>query len=203
MAEKTKDNRYRNFATVVYPESAPLDWVGIIESHCVPAFISPLHDSDKNPTGESKKHHHHVMLMFEGKKSIEQVQELTELFGGVGIIRVQSLRGMARYLCHLDNPEKAQYSPDEVKSLSGADYFGAIQAQTDKYKAVDEMTAFCDANEVYSFRELLNYSKENRRDWFRALCDSCSLVMIRFLKAKTWEKECRYKQSTSSDNSKV
>lgn len=35
-------NRTRNFATVVYPESAPDNWKGILEEQCIPAFISPL-----------------------------------------------------------------------------------------------------------------------------------------------------------------
>lgn len=70
-AEKTRDTRVRNFATVVYPESAPENWQDILSRHCVPAFISPLHDKDINPTGEPKKPHYHVVLMFEGKKSLE------------------------------------------------------------------------------------------------------------------------------------
>lgn len=107
-AAKTKDTRSRNFATVVYPDSAPENWLSIASELCVPAFISPLHDKDVNPTGEDKKPHWHVMFMFEGKKSIEQVQELFISFGGVGIEKVNSIRSYARYLCHLDNPDKAQ-----------------------------------------------------------------------------------------------
>lgn len=44
--------RTRNFATVVYPESAPENWERILEEHCVPAFISPLHDKDIDAEGK-------------------------------------------------------------------------------------------------------------------------------------------------------
>ena len=67
--ESQKDTRVRNFATVVYPESAPENWQEILAEQFIPAFISPLHDKDINPTGEPKKPHYHVMIMYEGKKS--------------------------------------------------------------------------------------------------------------------------------------
>lgn len=58
MAVKSSSNassRYRNFATVVYPESAPENWLEILAEQFVPAFVSPLHDLDVNPTGEVKR----------------------------------------------------------------------------------------------------------------------------------------------------
>lgn len=71
-SQKARDTRGRNFATMVYPESAPENWREILAGYFIPAFISPLHDKDKNPTGEPKKPHHHVMLMFEGKKAMSR-----------------------------------------------------------------------------------------------------------------------------------
>ena len=82
MSEKkatTKDGRARNFATVVYPESAPDGWQELLAEQFVPSFISPLHDQDVNPGGEPKKEHYHVMLMFEGKKSLEQARSVMPL----------------------------------------------------------------------------------------------------------------------------
>lgn len=187
MAErKASDARKRNFATVVYPESAPEDWRAILAGYFVPAFISPLHDKDLNATGEPKKAHYHVMLMFDGKKSEEQVKTLFESIGGVGLERVESLRGYARYLCHLDNPEKAQYNPSDVVSLNGSDYSYTIGIVADKYKAVREMIAFCKANEIVSYAELLEYASVEQDTWFRVLCDSGTVVMKEYLKSITW-----------------
>lgn len=178
--------RTRNFATVVYPESAPLDWQDILSQQFVPAFISPLHDKDINPTGEPKKPHYHVVLMFDGVKTREQAQEVFSLIGGVGCEVVQSIRGYARYLCHLDNPEKAQYKQEDVRCLCGADYPAVIGLATDKYKAIGEMIDFCEDNCIYSYSELLKYCRSERFDWFRVLCDNGTVVMKEYLKSKSW-----------------
>lgn len=179
--------RTRNFATVVYPDSAPDDWQEILSDQHIPAFISPLHDKDVNPTGEEKKPHYHVMIMFENVKTREQAQAVFDSIGGVGLEVVQTIRGYARYLCHLDNPEKTQYPQEEVRCLAGADYPGIIGLAIDKYKAVGEMMDFCRKYQVYSFAQLAIYTKENRFDWFRILCDSGSVVMKEFLKTIRWE----------------
>lgn len=186
----SRDTRGRNFATVVYPDSAPADWQDILAQKFIPAFISPLHDQDINPGGEPKKPHYHVVLMFEGKKSEDQVREIFDLIGGVGLERVNSIRGYARYLCHMDNPEKFQYSAEKVRSLCGADYVGCVGLVIDKYKAIGEMIDFCEEQGIYSYSDLLRYCRAERFDWFRILCDSGTMVIREYLKSKYWtEKE--------------
>lgn len=192
--EKTRDKRVRNYATVLYPESAVEHWKDVLTSSHVQTFVSPLHDKDFNPDGEPKKAHYHVLLMYEGKKSVEQVKELIDAIGGVGVEVVSSLRGYSRYLCHLDNPEKAQYSMDEVISLNGADYLSAVGLPTDKYKAIGEMMEFCDDNEIFAYCDLLQYARQFKFDWFRVLCDSSSLVMINYLKSKKWKYDMEAEQ---------
>lgn len=188
MSEKKSSGRgrTRNFATVVYPESAPEDWQEILSQQFVPSFISPLHDQDKNPTGEDKKPHFHVMIMFEGVKTLEQAQEVFKKISGVGCEVVQSQRGYARYLCHMDNPDKAQYDPENVRALCGADYITSIGLVTDKYKAIAEMMNYCKENNVYSYSDLLEYSKDEHFDWFRVLCDNGTVVIKEFLKSRHW-----------------
>ena len=183
---KASDVRKRNFATMVYPESAPENWRELLAGYFVPAFVSPLHDKDINANGEPKKPHYHVMVMFEGKKSDEQVKSLFDAIGGVGLEKVESLRGMARYLCHLDNPDKAQYNPSDVIAMNGSDYSYTIGIVADKYKAVREMIAFCKANQIVSYAELLEYASAEQDTWFRILCDSGTVVMKEYLKSVSW-----------------
>lgn len=180
-------SRTRNFATVVYPESAPTGWQDILIEQFVPAFISPLHNLDVNPTGEVKKEHYHVIIMFDGMKTNEQAKEIFDKIGGVGCERVQSIRGYARYLCHLDNPEKYQYRIEDVRSLCGADYTGVIGLATDKYKAVGEMIDFCIEKGIVSYSQLLIYARQERYDWFRVLCDNGTVVVKEFLKSLDWQ----------------
>ena len=186
---KKPDTRARNFATVVYPESAPSDWLEKLTEHMIPSFVSPLHDNDINPGGEPKKPHYHVMVMFEGKKSNEQIQEIFDSIGGVGLEVVKSLRGYARYLCHLDNPEKAQYSADEVRSFCGADYMGIIGLPIDKYKSIGEMMDFVVESELTAYADLLIYARTFRPDWFRVLCDNGTYVMKEFIKSCSWKQQ--------------
>ncbi len=181
--------RTRNFATVIYPESAPENWQTVLSEMCIPCFVSPLHDQDIDPGGEPKKPHHHVMIMFEGVKTRDQAQEVFDQIGGVGNETVQSIRGYARYLCHLDNPEKAQYSPDDVRAYGGADYISTIGLVIDKYKAIGEMMDFCVNNGVYGYATLLMWCRANNPGWFRVLCDNGSFVIKEFLKSLKWESQ--------------
>ena len=181
--------RTRNFATVLYPESAPEDWKEILSRQFVPVFISPLHDKDINPTGDSKKPHYHILIAYDTVKTLEQAKTLISLINGVGCEVVNSLRGYARYLCHLDNPDKFQYSQDDVSSLCGADYANVIGLATDKYKAFGEMQDFCEQYNVVSFYLLSKYARIHRTDWYRILCDCGSVHMREFLKSRKWSIE--------------
>lgn len=204
MASKDKNGktygtgRTRNYATVIYPESAPDNWQQLLAEKFVPAFISPLHDSDINPTGEPKKPHHHVLIMFENVKTKEQAKEIFDCIGGVGCEVVNSLRGYARYLCHMDNPEKAQYAPEQVRSLCGADYTGTIGLVTDKYKAIKEMIAYCREKDIYSYADLLEYCAEERMDWFRVLCDNGTVVVKEYLKSRKWTIDSRNRKTVDN-----
>lgn len=192
-----EQRRTRNFATVVYPESAPDDWITKLEEHRVPALISPLHDKDLNADGSHKKEHFHVMILFEGVKTEKQAKEVFDTIGGVGVEVIKCVRAYARYLCHLDNPEKAQYDISDVIACSGADYHSLISIASDKYSAIGEMIDFCMEFNIDSYAELLLYSKDNREDWFRVLCDNGTVILVQFLKSKYWEQhkhDRRYRQ---------
>lgn len=180
-------SRTRNWATVVYPDSAPENWRLTLSELHVPAFISPLHDSDINPDGEKKKAHYHVLLMFEGPKSVAQVEEVFNAIGGVGHEIVQSVRGYARYLCHMDNPEKAQYSVEQVVSLSGADFFSITTLPTDRHALLREMQRFVRENSITAYSDLVDYAADNCPDWYRVLMDSGSWVMREYIRSISWK----------------
>lgn len=183
------DTRYRNWATVLYPESAKENWKEQLEQLKVPILISPLHDQDINPGGEKKKPHYHILFAYEGKKSREQICDITDSIGAVGQEIVQSLRGYARYLCHMDNPEKHRYSEGDVTCLSGADYASIIGLAIDKYNAIAEMQDFIEEHTIRSFCELAKYARNYRMDWFRILCDSGAYYIREYIKSYTWEVE--------------
>lgn len=181
------DKRYRNFATVVYPDSVDPNWLTILDDLHLPIFVSPIHDKDIDPTGEKKKPHFHILFMFEGKKSIEQVKSIIDTFGGVGCELVNSIRGYARYLIHADNPEKYQYDSVNVLSLGGADYSQVCSLPSDKYKVIGEIIDYCIDNNIHSYSDVLEYARTYKFDWFRVLCDSGTVVVKEYLKSKSWK----------------
>lgn len=187
MPKSALQKRTRAWATIVYEESAPDCWRETLQSYMVQTFVSPLHDSDQKDDGSLKKPHYHVLMMYDGVKTPEQAREIFESFCGVGCEPVQSVRGYARYLCHLDNPEKHQYSPDDVCAYCGADYISVIGQQADKYAAIAQMMLWVSENDVVAYSDLLEYAALNRQDWFRVLCDSGTMVIIEYIKSRSWK----------------
>lgn len=179
-------SRTRNFACVVYPESAPEDWLSILKDEKVSFLASPLHELDINPTGEKKKPHYHVMIMFDNVKTSKQAEEIFDKIGGVGCEFVNSIRGYARYLCHLDNPEKARYNENEVVAY-GVDYYDIIHLVTDRYAELKNIREFIQCNCITSYAALFDYCAENNDVWFRLLCDNSTYIIKEYLKSMKWE----------------
>jgi hypothetical protein len=209
--QKSRRSRTRNYATVIYPSkeylecvgskydgssgygSAPEDWKERISELHVPVLVSPLHDNDLNPNKEIKKPHYHVLFMFDTVKDFEtQVKPMFELIGGVGREVVNSARGYARYLCHLDNPEKAQYDPKDIIAFGGADYSAIVHLPTDDMKMLQEVFAFIRTNQIYSLAELLDICSEINQDWFSMIAMSRAYVVDKYIKSLMWENENGY-----------
>ena len=93
----------RNWAFVVYPESAPEKWIEQLQLSGAQFAISPLHDKDLNATGEPKKAHWHERLNAPKPIPLEQV------------------RGYYRYLTHKDNPRRHSMTENDIQTLNGFD----------------------------------------------------------------------------------
>ena len=117
-----KDKRSNKWAFLLYQESAPENYLDILEEMHIPFVLSPWHDKDVNKeTGEFKKAHKHGVLFFESLKSYTQVSELlTEKLNTPSHVEiVMSPKGMYDYFIHAENPEQTLYSIDEIESGCG------------------------------------------------------------------------------------
>lgn len=193
MSDRDENFRTRNFATLIYLDSAPANWLNLLSDLHIPAFISPLHDKDvyddptKDNFGKPKKPHFHVQLMFDSVKTIKQVENIISKFGGVGCEVLDSTRGYARYLCHLDNPDKPTYNIDDVIQLSGANYLDLINnSDADRLICIKEMQEYVDENDIISFYQLMMFAKDNNTQWYRSLCSNSAYCMKEFIKSRTW-----------------
>ena len=115
------NSKERHWTFVLYPESAPDDWRDYLQSLGLQVAISPLHDKDKNPTGEIKKAHYHILLCFNGPTTYNKVLSITEKLNSTIPQRVLSCVGIIRYFTHKDNPEKYQYDENDIQVLNGLD----------------------------------------------------------------------------------
>ena len=193
------NQRTRNWTFVIYPgDSAPDNWLEILKSLNVSGFVSPLH-MDINPDDTENKPHRHVLLMFEGKKSFNQVNAICESLNAPHPQYVQSKSGMARYLCHMDNPEKKQYLPEDVICLGGADYMNTVATASDLDRTISEMEQWCDDNGVFSYAALSRYARMFRPDWARVLRYRCTVHMKAYLQSCQWElrEDIHYKYTSS------
>lgn len=133
----SKNVKKRNWAFVLYPESAPEDWREQLQKTGLQCAISPLHDKDINPTGEPKKAHYHIILCYSGPTSFNVVKGLCDSFNQPIPQPLEQVRGYYRYLSHKDNPEKAQYDEKDIKTINGfniADYMELTKSEVTEIK---------------------------------------------------------------------
>lgn len=149
--------KYRNYAFIVYPESMLEDFFERLESLKLPVFVSPLHDLDVKDDGSLKKPHYHVILRYASQVAVSHVtNDLLSLGVSQPPEIVKSLRAYSRYLCHLDQPEKAQYRIDDVRQIMCSDYKDVCKLTTslDVMTQMDAIEDIIDDLDIISYRAL-------------------------------------------------
>lgn len=164
------DQRSTTWTFLVYPDSAPNDWIDILKDLHVPFIISPLHDKDiKNKdTGELKKPHYHCVIRFKSKKSFTQVQnDICNKVNGPIPQPVADIAMMIRYLVHLDDPDKYQYNKEDIRVYGNIDVKEYLYTKKEyQYEILKEILDFCQVYDVQEYSTIVNYSKDERPAWF-------------------------------------
>lgn len=152
------DVKKRNWAFVVYPESAPADWRERLQKSGLQCAISPLHDKDTNPDGEPKKPHYHVILVYGSPTTYNNVKALTNGQLGQTVPQpLEQVRGYYRYLTHADNPEKAQYSAGDIQLINGFDIRDFVEmTKSEVSKYCRELLTFIRDNDIMEYADLLD-----------------------------------------------
>lgn len=152
------DVKKRNWAFVVYPESAPEDWRERLQKTGLQCAISPLHDKDTNPDGEPKKPHYHVILVYGSPTTYNNVKALTNGQLGQTVPQpLEQVRGYYRYLTHADNPEKAQYSAGDIQLINGFDIRDFVEmTKSEVSKYCRELLTFIRDNDIMEYADLLD-----------------------------------------------
>lgn len=191
MAEKNV--KKRNWAFVLYPESAPVDWLDQLKKSGVMGAVSPLHDKDVNATGEPKKAHYHVILVYGSPTTFKNVESLTKRLNQPIPQPLEQVRGYYRYLTHMDNPEKAQYDPKDIQAINGfniQDFVEMTKSEATKYKR--ELVQFIQDNDLMEYADLLDavMAGVGPQEWFD-VASSNTLFFTAYLKSRRFRVERR------------
>lgn len=175
--------RARVWAFVCWDESTDYDLLcrTISDLH-TPAVISPLHDMDAYTesdvdawkvrhegmdwsvldvpgVGELKKPHWHVLISWAGSKSYLQMLEAFDQVGVRYFQKVESKGGYIRYMVHMDDPDKAQYSMDNLQAFGGIDLSCLVTiSQLDKQMMMKQIMDHIYANRITSFANLCRWA---------------------------------------------
>ena len=184
----SKDGRARIWTWVGYPESLPSDFRNTLNEEHIKWVLSPLHQYDTDENEEKKKAHYHFVAIFESSHSFSQVEEITKKIHATIPQKVNSVRGAIRYLIHLDDQDKFQYSRDEIEVYGGADiseYFKPTVCE--KREMLKEMVRYIADNNITEFIDFSLWCAENNEDWFSVLSEQNSYFIAQAIKSQRFK----------------
>lgn len=150
-----KSIKKRNWAFVLYPESAPDDWLDRLKQSGIMGAVSPLHDKDVDPDGNVKKAHYHIILVYGNTTTYNNVKSFTDSLNQPIPQPLEQVRGYYRYFTHMDNPEKAQYSDRDIISFNGfsiSDFVEMTKSEVTKF--IKEIHSFVRDNDIIEYSDL-------------------------------------------------
>ena len=184
---ENKNVKGRDWTFIVYPESAPKAWREVLDDTHLRWVESPLHDRDVNPDGEIKTSLAYLVeLRWAGH--FGAVKKLTDKLNSPNPQKISSSKGLVRYMAHLDNPEKFQYSVADIKGHNGADVAAYFElTATNKLAIMKEIVRYIYENGVDNYSDFLMFCIENRDDWFDVAINSNTVAINKMIDA-VWQK---------------
>lgn len=141
-----------------YPDSTVYDCKSFLETvKNMPEYAYILHDKDVNPdTGELKKPHYHVVIRTSPCLLSTILNKFPNLKSNF-VEYTHEFRWCLRYLIHLDDITKYQYSPDAiVHNIADIDTY--FRTRSEVSYVWEMVTLRMDGKNWY---EILKYSTEN------------------------------------------
>lgn len=195
MANEKRSNKW---AFLLYQESAPGNYLDILEDMHIPFVLSPWHDKDINKeTGEFKKAHKHGALYFDSLKSYSQVSELVtaHLNTPAHVEVIMSPKGMYDYFIHAENPEKTLYDINDIEFGCGFDLDKFLIANNSD----DFLTLVIDTIEEHNFLEfnsLVHYARTENPKLLSLIMDK-TYFFAKYLDSRRYDKNNKEKKHAS------
>lgn len=189
----------RNWAFVVYPDSAPSDWIGQLKLTGLQCAISPLHDADENADGTEKKPHWHVIAVWgNGSTTFNNVKNLTDSLNAPIPQALAQIRGYYRYLTHKDNPEKKQYDEKDIQLLNGfniADFMELSRSEITETKK--KLQGIIRQEGIIEYSDLMDYLLDNEQFLEYDVACNHTIFFDRYITSRRHKCE-RYKVNPST-----
>lgn len=176
----------RNWTMVLYEDSCAKDWEDYLISTGVP-FSYAYHDKDITEIGEPKKPHYHLLLCFDGPITLTNVTNYAKRIGAANDVvqPVGSVRGIVRYFCHKDNPDKYQYTEDVVQCRNGfdpSDYFNLTVTQQKVIKR--KLIEYIQDNDIEEYATLIDTLMIDELDDMFDIATQNTFFFTQYIKSK-------------------
>jgi hypothetical protein len=186
-----KDLKKRNWTFVLYEDSCAKDWEDYLIATGVP-FSYVYHDKDITEIGEPKKPHYHVLVCFDGPTTYNTMLDHAKRVGAANDVvqPVGSVRGIVRYFCHKDNPDKYQYNEDVIQYRNGfdpSDYFCLTVTQQKAIKR--KVTSFIRENRITQYADLINILMDSEEDDMYDIATQNTFFFCQYMKSLKFVKE--------------
>lgn len=183
--KKERNIKKRNWAFVLYPESAPSDWQELLKKTGLPAAISPLHDKDVEADKTEKKAHYHVIVCYSGPTSYNVVKRLTDGLKQPRPEPLEQVKGYYRYFTHRDDPQKHQYSEKDIVTLNGfsiLDYYDLTKSQVLTY--LKSLQHLIKDNDFLEYSDFMDFLLENDLDTEYDIASSHTYFFERYISSR-------------------
>lgn len=162
-----KGTRRKAYSLIVYPDSAPDDWIEVLNEYClaheVACAISPLHDSDVYESGEkiglTKKPHYHVLFASQKNIYFSTFSSMASAINQTQGSYVSDLGSAFLYLSHSNAPNKHQYNVDDVLfcgSYESVD-FTVVRTHTQNEELYTDLLMFIVTHQITELKFLYSY----------------------------------------------
>lgn len=180
----SKNVKKRNWAFVLYPESAPADWREQLQLSGLMGAISPLHDKDIDPTDEPKKPHYHVIVVYGSPTTYNNVKAFTDKLNQPIPQALEQVRGYYRYLTHKDNPDKYQYSESEIDTFNGFDISDFVEITKSEVNQMKfELLSLIREKQLCEYQDFMNYVQDNMDKAYFDVASSHTIFFNTYLKS--------------------
>lgn len=167
-----KTQKFRYFTFLVYPESAPENWIEILKRSHLQFAISPLHQPDE----EVSKPHYHVIYHHGNPVNLSCAKDfIPEEVPANGYVEpARAPRNLQRYLIHLDDPDKEQFDGGvvDIQVLNGFPLdltrdFSAAERREQRRKVHEFIRDY----DICEYSDLLDYLADFDLDLYDYACN--------------------------------